>query len=172
MNLEQVANTVISNLQLILDGQGWPLAVGPLTEGDYQALSTMFAELNWDYAFSAFGNREDKFEFTVKLLPHSGGLPAGAAMCVYNVETNSFDIQFVESFVRNVSDHPLHGKMMKITVLAAYLFCSMVDCPTVHVIEPDTQELMDIYRTFGFEGDAVLMSASIATIEAVIMSYT
>ena len=58
------------------------------------------------------------------------------------------------------------------TVLAAYLFCSMVDCPTVHVIEPDTQELMDIYRTFGFEGDSVLMSASIATIDAVIRNYT
>lgn len=31
---------------------------------------------------------------------------------------------------------------------------------------------MEIYKTFGFEGDSVLMSASIATIEAVIMSYT
>lgn len=172
MNLDQVANTVISNLQLILDSQNWPLAVGPLTDEDYQALSTMFAELNWDYAFDTFGNRDEKFEFTVKLLPHNGGLPAGAAMCVYNVGSNSFDIQFVESFVRNVSDHPLHGKMMKITVLAAYLFCSMVDCPTIHVIEPDTQDLMDMYRTFGFEGDSVLMAASIETIDAIIKSYT
>lgn len=170
MNLEQIGSSVLANLQLLIDSAGLPLAVGAITDEDYQWLSSQFVELNWDFAFAEFGNHDNKFEMTVKLVSSESGIPAGAAICTYNTEAKSFDIQFVESFVRRVPDHPLHGKMLKITLIAAYLFCSTVECSTVNVIEPDTQDLMNLYGSFGFRGDDTLMTASIAEIEHVIMS--
>lgn len=170
MNLEQIGSSVLANLQLLIDSAGIPLAVGAITDEDYQWLSSQFVELNWDFAFAEFGNHDNKFEMTVKLISSESGIPAGAAICTYNTEAKSFDIQFVESFVRHVPDHPLHGKMLKITLIAAYLFCSAVECSTVNVIEPDTQDLMNLYSSFGFRGDDTLMTASIAEIEHVIMS--
>lgn len=160
MNLEQIGDAVRSNLQMVIDSAGLPLAVGCINDSDYQWLTSQFVELNWDFAFSQFGNDESKFELTIKFISLSTNIPAGAAICTYNAEAESFDIQFVESFVRHVPDHPLHGKMLKITLMAAYLFCSAVECSVVNVIEPDTQDLMDIYSGFGFEGNEVLMSTT------------
>ncbi len=170
MNLEQIGSSVLANLQLVIESAGLPLAVGPINEQDYQWLSSQFAELNWDFAFSQFGNLPNKFELTVKVVSQENGLPAGAAVCIYNTDGDSFDIQFIESFVRHLPEHPLHGNMIKLTLMSAYLFCSMVDCSTINVIEPDSQELMNLYGSFGFKGDGTLMTASIETIESVFTS--
>lgn len=170
MNLEQIGSSVLSNLQMLIDSAGLPLAVGAISDNDYQWLSSQFVELNWDFAFAQFGNHPNKFELSVKLISSDTGVPAGAAICTYNTDAMSFDIQFVESFVRHLPDHPLHGKMLKVTLMAAYLFCSAVECSTVNVIEPDTQDLRNLYGSFGFVGDDTIMTASIESIEKVIMS--
>lgn len=172
LNLEQISSATLSNLQMLLDQQKLPLAVGPITDSDYQAMTTAFADLNWDFAFSQFGNSPEKFEFSVKLIEATSPLPAGAAMCTYNIEENSFHIQFVESFVRGVRTHPLHGNMLIITMLAAYLFCSAVECDNVYVIEPMNAEVMKLYSTFGFSGNDILMTASIAQIREAVLRYT
>lgn len=169
MNLEQIASGTLSNLQMLLEQNGLPLAVGPITDRDFQALSTAYAELEWDHAFSMYGNRDDKFEFCVKLIEESNPLPAGAAMCIFNIEENTFDIHFVESFVRGVRSHPLHGRMILITLWASYLFCAAVDCPCINVIEPVNSDVMALYESLGFRGDLNVMTASIDTIKAVVL---
>lgn len=171
MNLEQIAIFTLNNVQMLLEQSQLPLAVGPISDADFQALSTNYAELNWDFAFAEYGNNPDKFEFCVKLLSDANPLPAGAAICIYNVGTNSFEIMFVESFVRNISDHPLHGRMLLITLLAAYIFCSAVDCDLIHVIEPVNADVISLYRSFGFVGDNILMSASRAKLRDAVLSY-
>ncbi|EOW2370916.1 hypothetical protein ACNZA9_001781 [Cronobacter sakazakii] len=172
MNLEQISSMTLNNLQMLLEATDLPLAVGPITDADFQAMMTNYAELNWDFAFSTYGNNPNKFEFCVKLVEEANPLPAGAAMCVYNIELNSFDIYFVESFVRNREDHVLHGRMLLITLWASYLFCRAVDCDVINVIEPVNQEVMKHYQKFGFTGDTVLMTASLATLRDAVMSYT
>ncbi|PKH18304.1 hypothetical protein CIG19_21150 [Enterobacterales bacterium CwR94] len=56
MNLEQIGSSVLSNLQMLIDSTGLPLAVGAISDNDYQWLSSQFVELNWDFAFAQFGN--------------------------------------------------------------------------------------------------------------------
>jgi len=172
VNLEQISISTLNNVQMLLEQANLPLAVGPITDADFQAMMTNYAELNWDFAFAEYGNSPNKFEFCVKLVEERNPLPAGAAMCVYNVELNSFDIRFVESFVRNRDDHPLHGRMLLVTLWATYLFCSAVDCDVINVIEPVNAEVMAHYKNFGFVGDTVLMTASRAQVKDAVLGYT
>lgn len=172
MNLEQIAVSTLNGVQMLIEQVGLPLAVGPIHDADFQAMMTNYAELNWDFAFNKFGNDPNKFEFCVKLVEGVNPLPAGAAMCVYNLQVNSFDIYFVESFVRGNAAHPLNGRMLLITLMASYLFCRAVDCDVINVIEPVNTEVMALYRDFGFEGDSILMTASVATIRDAVLSYT
>ncbi|CNK27888.1 Uncharacterised protein [Yersinia frederiksenii] len=171
MNLDQVASLTLNNVQMLLEQNGIPLAVGPISDRDFQALSTAYAELQWDYAFTTYGNREDKFEFCVKLIEDNNPLPAGAAMCIYNIDDGTFDIHFVESFVRNIPSHPLHGRMILITMWAAYLFCMAVDCQRINVIEPINTEVMALYAKLGFSGDLNYMSASTEDIKAAVLGF-
>ncbi|WP_175576944.1 hypothetical protein [Serratia symbiotica] len=172
MNLEQITSATLNNLQMLLEQKDIPLAVGPITNADFQAMMTAYAELNWDFAFNGYGNNQNKFEFCVKLVGETNPLPAGAALSVYNIDINSFDICFVESFVRNNADHPLHGRMIVITLIAAYMFCTAVDCQVINVIEPVNVQVIALYQGFGFKGDTVLMTASRDQIRKSILSYT
>ncbi|MEC5343688.1 hypothetical protein ABRZ24_13895 [Brenneria populi] len=171
MNFEQIGILTLNNVQMLLEQANLPLAVGPITDADFQALSTNYAELNWDFAFSTYGNDPNKFEFCIKLIGEANPLPSGASICIYDIQNNSLDIMFVESFVRNIHDHPLHGHMIEITLMAAYIFCSAVDCDIVNVIEPVNIEVMALYERYGFEGDSDLMSASRAKIRESVMRY-
>lgn len=172
MNLEQIAVSTLNGVQMLLELINLPLAVGPISDADFQAMMTNYAELNWDFAFAEYGNDPNKFEFCVKLVEGENPLPAGAAMCIYNAQVSSFDIYFVESFVRANPGHPLHGRMLLITLMASYLFCNAVDCSDINVIEPVNDEVIALYRSFGFEGDSTFMTASVATIRDAVLSYT
>lgn len=172
VNLEQIAVSTLNGVQMLLEQIELPLAVGPIHDADFQAMMTNYAELNWDFAFNKYGNDPNRFEFCVKLVEGLNPLPAGAAMCIYNVQVNSFDICFVESFVRSNALHPLHGRMLLITLMASYLFCRAVDCDRINVIEPVNTEVMALYRSFGFEGDTTMMTAPVATIRDAVLRYT
>lgn len=172
LNLEQIASLTLSNLQMLLDNLRIPLAVGPIKDEDFRLLTSGYAELDWDYGFSAFGNRDDKFEFCLKLL--SGPLqhiPSGAAMCTYDQDSGVISVRFVESFVRGEKDNPLYGKMFIITLWAVYLFGNSVDCKEVHIPDAINKKVMAHYQKYGFEGDLTLLTASFASIGDVIRSY-
>lgn len=173
LNLEQIASQSISNLQFLLDTLKMPLAVGPISDEDYVILTTGYAQLEWDYGFSRYGNRSDKFEFCLKLL--AGPLrhiPSGAAMCTFDEDTGVIEIHFVESFVKvDDVEHPLYGNMFMVTLWAVYLFGSAVGCQEIRIPEALNQKVADHYKKFGFKGDISLLSAPFATITDVVRRY-
>lgn len=169
MNYEQIASLTLSNLQMLLDNLKVPLAVGPINEEDYRLLLTGYAELEWSYGFCSYGNKEEKFEFCLKLL--SGPLmhiPAGAALCTYDEDKKIIEIHFVESFVRDDKEHPLYGQMFTVTLWAVYLFGSAVGCEEIHIPDAVNQKVVDHYKKYGFTGNATLLTAPFAILGNVI----
>lgn len=165
LNYEQIASLTISNLQMLLDNLKIPLAVGPINQEDYIILTSGYAELEWGNGFCTHGNKDEKFEFCLKLL--SGPLkhiPAGAALCTYDETTRIVEIHFVESFVRDKTEHPLYGQMFTITLWAVYLFGSAVGCEEIHIPDAINQRVVDHYKKYGFEGNLNLLTAPFATL--------
>ncbi|EFE24656.1 hypothetical protein EDWATA_00376 [Edwardsiella tarda ATCC 23685] len=157
---------------MLLDNLKIPLAVGPINEDDYKILTTGYSELEWDNGFSRYGNRDDKFEFCIKLL--SGSLkhiPAGAALCTYDEKASVIEIHFVESFVRREQDHPLFGRMFMITLWAVYLFGSAVGCQEIRIPEAVNSQVVDYYKKYGFQGDITLLTTSFVTLGDVVRSH-
>lgn len=151
LSLEEIGQSVRNNLQLILDSYGIKLAVGPVTDQDYKILSGGFGELEWDFGFSQHGNDPDKFEFCVKLVNTAvEAIPSGVSLSVYSIEERIFRIHMIESFVRSDAEHPLKGRMVLLSLMAAYIFCMAVGAVEVHVVEP-VPELVEYYASFGFK---------------------
>ncbi len=172
MNYDQIAILTLNNLQMLLDNLRIPLAVGPINQEDYLILTSGFSELEWGNGFCMQGNKDEKFEFCLKLL--SGPMkhiPAGAALCIYDETTESIEIHFVESFVRDNKEHPLYGQMFTITLWAVYLFGAAVGCHQIRIHDAVNQKVVEHYRKFGFEGDVHLLSASFATLGDVVRQY-
>jgi len=173
LNLEQIASLSISNLQMLLDNMKMPIAVGPINDEDYVILTSGFAQLEWDHGFSRYGNRDDKFEFCLKLL--AGPLrhiPSGAALCTFDEDSGVIEIHFVESFVKDEDvGHPLYGNMFMITLWGVYLFGAAVGCTEIRIPEALNHKVANHYKKFGFEGDINLLSAPFATISDVVRRY-
>ncbi|GDD91517.1 hypothetical protein HmCmsJML293_01305 [Escherichia coli] len=172
LNYEQIASLTISNLQMLLDNLKIPLAVGPINQEDYIILTSGYSELEWGNGFCTYGNREEKFEFCIKLL--AGPLkhiPAGAALCSYDEATRAIEIHFVESFVRNDREHPLYGQMFTITLWAVYLFGSAVGCDEIRIHDAVNQKVVEHYKKYGFEGNLNLLTAPFATLGDVVRRY-
>lgn len=152
-NLNDIGTITRNNVQLILDKLGMNLAVGDINDNDYRILCGGFGELNWDGFINSIGNHKDRFEFCIKVKTVEDsaptGVPAGLALCLYSITENSFDIHAVENFCRDDPGHPLTGKMIQITLMAAYIFSIAVKCATIRIIEP-VQELLDFYASYGF----------------------
>lgn len=153
LSLEEIGQSVRNNLQLIIDYQGLPLAVGPITDQDFRILAGGFGALEWDFGLTEYGNHRDRFEFCVKLVSIANAIvetvPSGVALCVYGVREKIFRIHMIENFARNDKDHPLTGRMVLLTLMAAYLFGVAVEAESVHIMEP-VPELHDYYASFGF----------------------
>ncbi|WP_235330813.1 hypothetical protein [Pantoea agglomerans] len=172
LNLEQIASVSINNLQMLLEALEMPLAVGPIKDEDFLLLASRFAELEWDYGFSKFGNRDDKFEFCLKLLEgQQKHIPCGAALCTFDEQTGVLDIHFVECFVRDDPGHPLTGNMFLVTLFAVYFFGFAAKCTEIRIPEPLNQDVVDYYKEYGFDGDLELLSAPFATIVSTVKSY-
>ncbi|MDC9623574.1 hypothetical protein PSI22_18495 [Xenorhabdus sp. XENO-7] len=150
-NLENIGSVVRNNIQTIVDVLGLNLAVGDISDDDYFILSRGYGELCWDDSLSRVGNREDKFEFCIKLVEcgHVQGPPSGLALCTYSIAEQLFDIHMIENFCRDKPDHPLNGKMFQLTLMAAYLFCEATEGKLVRVIEP-VKEVIPYYERYGF----------------------
>lgn len=160
MNYEQIVALTMSNLQMVLDNLELPLAVGPINRQDYELLITGYADLEWSNGFCTHGNKDEKFEFCLKLLPISlGQIPAGAVLCTYDEPTKTIKIHFVESFVRGNKEHPLNGQMFIVTLWAVYLFgTALLECENIQIPDVINQKVMEYYKRYGFEGDMNLLT--------------
>lgn len=152
LTLEEIGQSVRNNIQLILDNVELPLAVGPISDDDYRILSGGFGQLEWDYALANQGNDPGKFELCIKFVSQGAvhGVPAGAALCVFDIQDHLFNIHMIERFTCDEEDHPLNGRMVLITLMSAYMFCKAVECEHVQIVEP-VAELIRYYLSFGFE---------------------
>ncbi|EKS7794427.1 hypothetical protein ACOGYE_000005 [Edwardsiella piscicida] len=164
LHLEEICQSVRNNLQLIIESQGLPLAVGPLTDDDCRILSGGFGELGWDYALTKYGNDPNKFEFCIKLVKQvAETVPSGVALCVYGIDDHVFRIHMIERFCRDDESHPLKGRMVALAIMAAFIFCKAVDAVDVFIMEP-VAELVDYYHSFGFvehESASYVLRASV-----------
>lgn len=151
LTLEEIGQSVRNNLQLIIDSSGLKLAVGPIKDEDYKILCGGYGELEWDIGLNQYGNDPDRFEFCVKLLTSVvESVPSGIALCVYGIKDKVFKVHMIERFFRhNDDDHPLKGRMVTLTLMAAFLFCKAVNAKAVHIVEP-VKELVEYYATYGF----------------------
>ncbi|TDB61648.1 MULTISPECIES: hypothetical protein [Photorhabdus] len=150
LSLEEIGQSVRNNLQLIIDSQELPLAVGPITDQDFRILFGGFGDLEWEFGLAEYGNDPDRFEFCVKLVNMAiETVPSGVALCVYGVNDKIFRIHMIENFSKNDKNHPLTGRMVLLTLMSAYLFSVAVEAEGVYIMEP-VSELCDYYASFGF----------------------
>ncbi|PWC10691.1 hypothetical protein B4923_16375 [Brenneria roseae subsp. americana] len=173
LSLEEIGQSVRNNLQLIIDSSGLDLAVGPISDQDYRILCGGFGDLDWNYAICTHGNDPDRFEFCVKLVTdHIDSVPAGIALCVFGSNDKIFQIHMIESFVRDDEDHPLKGRMVTLTLMAAYIFCMAVEATEVYIVEPD-QDLIDYYSTYGFSMHecGYIMKSDVAGLETTFKKF-
>ncbi|MCW7547054.1 hypothetical protein OO184_03600 [Photorhabdus sp. APURE] len=129
-------------MQIIADELKLNLAVGDISDDDYRILSRGYGELNWDECLSRIGNREDKFEFCLKLVECGNvqGPPSELALCTYSIDEESFEIHMIENFYRDDAKHPLNGKMFQLTLMAAYYGFNMIKCSYIMEADIDTFE--------------------------------
>lgn len=174
LTLDEIGQSVRNNIQLVIDNYGLPLAVGPISNDDYKILSGGFGELEWDYALTTYGNSPGRYEFCIKLINQGvvQGIPAGAALCIYEVEDRTFRIHMIENFARDDDEHPLKGRMVLITLMSAYLFCMAVECQLIHIVEP-VPELLEFYASFGFRElpCGYIMEANLSDIQGTFINF-
>ncbi|AKH62273.1 MULTISPECIES: hypothetical protein [Photorhabdus] len=169
-NLEQIGHVVRNSMQIIVDELKLNLAVGDISDDDYRILSRGYGEINWDECLSRVGNREDKFEFCLKLVECGNvqGPPSGLALCTYSIDEESFEIHMIENFYRDDAKHPLNGKMFQLTLMAAYMFCKSAQGKYIRIIEP-VEEVISYYSSYGFNmmKCGYIMEADIDTFETI-----
>lgn len=147
MNFEQIKTATINSFQLFFDSNGIALRVGELSDSDYLLLCRSYSELNWDWAFEKFGNREECISVGIKLV--TSELLDGAMMGVYDLEGQTLYMHLMESFV-NTEDHPLRGRMTYFTLVASFLFLSAYGGTTLMFVDPINENLIRYYKSFGF----------------------
>jgi hypothetical protein len=175
LTLEEIGQSVRNNVQLIIDGYGLPLAVGPISDDDYKILAGGFGELEWDCGLSRYGNDPNKYEFCIKIVNHecNAVAPSGAALCIYDDEAKIFLIHLIENFERRDDSHPLKGRMVLITLMSALIFCMAVEGQLVQIVEP-VPELLEYYASFGFiaSENGKLMHAELSSLYGVFESFS
>ncbi|EPC5390101.1 hypothetical protein ACRZ2F_002131 [Serratia liquefaciens] len=174
LSLDEIGQSVRNNLQLIIDSQQLKLAVGPISDQDYRILAGGFGELEWDVGLCDYGNDPNHFEFCIKLVKDVvEAVPSGVGLCVYGINDKIFRIHMIESFVRDDNGHPLKGRMVLLTLMAAYLFCMAVEAEGVEIVEP-VRELVDYYNSFGFTMTecGYVMIAEVGTLEGAFEKFT
>lgn len=138
---EEIRNNVVSFLQDLVKEADLPLEVSRIT---CRMHAPNHAELDWDWAFN-FLNNQAHFDLAIgiKIDDDIDGMAVG----IYCDENEILEVQAVESFVRLEDAHPLKGKMVLLTLIAAIYFVLQVEGKGVHVIAPD-MNLINYYEKF------------------------
>ena len=151
MNADQIKSAVLNAIQVVTDEMELQLAVGPLNDSDWAYLSGGFGHLNWDAGLTAYGNDEWSFSVALKLLSDTMLLNA-AILGVFRPDTDTLEMHFVESFIRDRDSNPLKGRVFEMMIIASYLYVAAVGGSTVRLMDVE-QELTNYYSNFGFKRD-------------------
>ncbi|SHO23789.1 Putative uncharacterized protein [Moritella viscosa] len=138
---EDIRNNVVSFLQELVEKAGLPLEISRIT---CRMQAPKSAELDWDWAFE-YLNEETHFDLAIgiKIDDDIDGMAVG----IYCDENEILEVQAVESFVRLDEDHPLKGKMVLLTLIAAIYFVLQAEGKGVHVVAPEI-DLINYYEKF------------------------
>ncbi|MGE4260015.1 hypothetical protein [Shewanella sp.] len=153
MNFEQIKTATINSFQLFFDSNGIELRVGELSDSDYVLLCRGYSDLNWDWAFEKFGNRDECISVGIKLV--TSEVLDGAMMGVYDLERQTLYMHLMESFV-NTEDHPLRGRMTYFTLVASFLFLSAFGGTTLMFVDPINEQLIAHYQRYGFSAPQMI----------------
>ncbi|HBU8233047.1 TPA: hypothetical protein MDC20_003737 [Morganella morganii] len=147
-DLEQVRNEVISFVNDFIKRADLPFTASRINDDVYRKINGLRnSEIDWDWAID-FLNSDGHFDLAIgiKLDDDIDGLAIG----IYQKEDGVLEIQAIESFVRFDVEHPLRGRMVELTIIAATYFVTLVDGTGVHVIDPLDEFLIEYYGMFGF----------------------
>lgn len=167
----EVGTAVIIFMQAFLDRAGLPLRVSKISDPVWRVLQKRFAtaELDWDWAIQ-FTNKPRHFDLAVGM--DLGNAVDGVAVGLYHLKEKRLEIQAVESFVKDQICHPLRGRLVELTVIAATYFVLLMEGREVHIIDPLDDTLIAYYTRFGFkmhryfdETCLIRMTASIDVLE-------
>jgi len=151
-DLEVVRERVIEFMNEFLAQSGIPLEVSRVDDRAYRNLQKhQGSEIEWDFAVS-FLNEEEHFDLAIgiKLDDNIDGVAVG----IYREESRILEVQAVESFIRYDEHHPLRGRMVALTVIAAAYFASLIEgAEGVHFLDPLNDTLIKYYERFGFSLD-------------------
>ncbi|MGI2108418.1 hypothetical protein ACRN9C_03310 [Shewanella frigidimarina] len=162
MNFEQVKTATINSIQLFLDEQNFDLMVGELSDDDYKILCGGYGDLEWPWAIGSIGNDDHSVSFCFKIT--GGHIPEGIAMGLYDVESETLSIHMIESFVRDKPAHPLKGRMIYFTLVAAALFIRAFDGKLLNFVDPLNSDLEKLYISYGFSRSYSSRGMTIQTI--------
>lgn len=150
LSIIQLEKQIRSNIQLLVDSAKLNLHVGPITDRDWDALSTGYSVLNWPSLLHQYENNPNKFSITIKLKDENSDLPAGAFICLYDIELNVIEICCVENFVKDKKDHPLCGKMFFFTMSSVLMFASVSKTKKIILRDVCDEKLVKFYNNWGF----------------------
>jgi len=152
LDLENVREEVITFMNSFVLAAGLPLQVSRIDDDVYRKLQLYkSAEIEWDWAIQ-YLNKNSHFDLAIgiQLDDDIDGLAIG----IYQKDNEVLEIQAVESFVRFKDEHPLRGRMVELTIIAATYFVILVSGKGVHLIDPLDDKLITYYETFGFVLDS------------------
>lgn len=141
MSLEEIRDNVVSFLQELVLEANLPLEISRI-EANIEA--PWSAELNWDWALS-FLNDTSHFDLAIGIRINDA--VDGMAVGIYCTERKILELQAIESFVRLDEEHPLKGRMVLLTIIAATYFVLLAEGYGVNVLEPDSN-LITYYERF------------------------
>ena len=162
MTIEEIRDDVVNFLQELVSEANLPLEICRINENIAPPLS---ADLHWDWALD-FLNDDHHFDLAIgiKLNDEVDGLAIG----LYCTERKVLELQAIESFVRLNEIHPLKGRMILLTIIAATYFVLQIKGNGVDVLQPDAA-LIEYYKSFSLSqavkdnGD-VFMTATVDTL--------
>ena len=141
-------------LQSYLNDEGYHLNIQQLTDQQFFQLEYA-GVLNWSYIITKKYNPDNAFDFGLTLKQQNHLL--GAVISAYNREKQHLEIYGIERF----ENSELDGKMLTITLIAAFLLLNLTNGKAVTLIDVEQNEsLRKFYKSFGFkeqsEGNFIL----------------
>ncbi|EHZ6873041.1 MULTISPECIES: hypothetical protein [Providencia] len=149
MSSESNLHKTVDFLQEFVDEALLDLQVSMLSEDDFESLvRDKRSVLNWLSKFGHFLS-EDSFHMGFRL--EKGSEIDGAVLGVYATKRGDLHIFLIESFVRDLPEHPLNGRLTTLVIIAVTFFLTQYpDSKAVYIIEPD-EGLISHYQKFGFK---------------------
>ncbi|CAG9001758.1 MAG: hypothetical protein CENE_03785 [Candidatus Celerinatantimonas neptuna] len=164
MTIEEARIETISFLQVFINTAGLSLRVEELSFENFQGIVQGESELNW-LAYHGHYESPNAFCLGVKLVSQDG--LSGASLSIYDDQNGNLHIFLIESFVTEDQQHPLHGHLVQLVIIASTYFLGLIEgSKGAFIVEP-AEGLVDFYKTFGFElcSDGGAMYASVEALQ-------